>query len=88
MANRTRNTDTQKNRSKQNTKKATAPVAKTDSVGTTKVLYQKMGDRWFAFSMIEEEVFVGSISQKEIDRLEAQKIDQRRLRRSSRTGNA
>ena len=31
------------------------------------VLYQKMGDRWFAFSLIDDEVFMGSISQKEID---------------------
>lgn len=37
---------------------------------TVKVLYQKMGDRWFAFSEVEDEVFVGSISQEEIDYLE------------------
>lgn len=36
------------------------------------VLYQKMGDRWFAFSVVQGEVFMGSISQEEIDRLEAQ----------------
>ena len=35
------------------------------------VLYQKMGSRWFAFSIVEGEVFMGSISQEEIDRLEA-----------------
>ena len=34
---------------------------------TVEVLYQKMGDRWFAFSLIGDEVFVGSISQSEID---------------------
>lgn len=28
------------------------------------VLYQKMGDRWFAFSLVGEEVFVGSISEE------------------------
>lgn len=38
---------------------------------TVEVLYQKMGDRWFAFSMIDNEVFVGSISQEQIDALEA-----------------
>lgn len=37
---------------------------------TVEVLYQKMGDRWFAFSVMGEEVFVGSISQEEIDTLE------------------
>ena len=36
------------------------------------VLYQKMGNRWFAFSVVEGEVFIGSITQEEIDRLEAQ----------------
>ncbi len=34
---------------------------------TVEVLYQKMGDRWFAFSLINDELFVGSISQMEID---------------------
>jgi hypothetical protein len=34
---------------------------------TVEVLYQKLGDRWFAFSMIDDEVFVGSIKQSEID---------------------
>ena len=38
---------------------------------TVEVLYQKMGDRWFAFSLIGDEVFVGSISQDEINALEA-----------------
>ena len=34
---------------------------------TVEVLYQKLGDRWFAFSMIDDEVFVGSIKQSDID---------------------
>jgi hypothetical protein len=38
---------------------------------TVEVLYQKMGNRWFAFSHIDGEIFVGSISQEEIDALEA-----------------
>jgi hypothetical protein len=33
---------------------------------TVEVLYQKMGDRWFAFSLINDEVFVGSIPASEI----------------------
>jgi hypothetical protein len=45
-----------------------APKSAKDS--TVEVLYQKMGDRWFAFSLIGEEVFVGSISQEEIDAAE------------------
>ena len=34
---------------------------------TVDVLYQKMGDRWYAFSLVGEEVFVGSVSQDEIN---------------------
>jgi hypothetical protein len=30
-----------------------------------------MGDRWFAFSMIDDEVFFGSITQDAIDQAEA-----------------
>lgn len=33
---------------------------------TVEVLYQKMGDRWYAFSMVDGEVFVGSLSEEEI----------------------
>lgn len=45
------------------------PTKKTDSVHeeSIEVLYQKMGDRWFAFSLIDDEVFVGSVSQDVID---------------------
>jgi hypothetical protein len=35
------------------------------------VLYQKMGNRWFAFSVVSGEVFMGSITQEEIDVLDA-----------------
>lgn len=31
------------------------------------VLYQKMGNRWFAFSLVGDEVYVGSITQSEIE---------------------
>jgi hypothetical protein len=34
--------------------------------GTVEVLYQKMGDRWFAFSLVGDEVFVGSLTEEEI----------------------
>jgi hypothetical protein len=34
---------------------------------TVEVLYQKLGGRWFAFSLVDDEVFVGSVSQEEID---------------------
>jgi hypothetical protein len=39
----------------------------TETVKTVDVLYQKMGDRWYAFSLVDEEVFVGSVSQAEIN---------------------
>ena len=50
----------QKNHSEAKTKNANAQ-------STVEVLYQKMGDRWFAFSLIDGEVFVGSVTQDEID---------------------
>ena len=34
---------------------------------TVEVLYQRMGDRWYAFSLIDDEVFVGSISIQELE---------------------
>ena len=40
---------------------------------TVQVLYQKMGDRWFAFSLIGSEVFMGSISQSAIDHADLSK---------------
>jgi hypothetical protein len=33
---------------------------------TVEVLYQKLGDRWFAFSLIDDEVFFGSIDPQSI----------------------
>ncbi|MBL7715611.1 MAG: hypothetical protein JNL01_09100 [Bdellovibrionales bacterium] len=35
--------------------------------GTVEVLYQKLGDRWFAFSVVNDEVFVGSLTPEEIE---------------------
>ena len=55
-----------KNQKGLNQKKAQKKMSSTDTV---EVLYQKMGDRWFAFSMKDDEVFVGSISQEEIDQI-------------------
>lgn len=39
---------------------------------SVEVLYQKLGDRWFAFSMIEGEVFVGSLTAEELEAKAAQ----------------
>ena len=38
-----------------------------DSVKMVDVLYQKMGDRWYAFSLVGEDVFVGSVSQADVN---------------------
>lgn len=58
-------------------------TAQTTADGTVEVLYQKMGDRWFAFSLIDDEVFVGSITQEEIDQSEKKKTPLHRI-----TGNS
>ena len=60
------------NRNTTNAKKTNATPAahgvETLSSGeTVDVLYQKMGNRWFAFSLIDDEVFVGSLSEEEIN---------------------
>ena len=55
------------------TKSESQEQAQTQSKGAdaeVEVLYQKMGDRWFAFSLVDDEVFVGSITQEEIDAAE------------------
>ena len=54
-----------KNMNKVNKSPAQKSSIKKDQ--TVEVLYQKMGDRWFAFSMIDDEIFVGSIAQSEVD---------------------
>jgi len=43
------------------------------------VLYQKMGDRWFAFSLIDDEVFVGSIDQNKINESASRLSDKKRI---------
>lgn len=42
------------------------------------VLYQRMGDRWFAFSLVDDEVFFGSISPEEIAALDRGETPQSR----------
>lgn len=41
-----------------------------NSDGTVEVLYQKLGDRWFAFSVLNDEVFIGSLTPEEIEGLQ------------------
>jgi hypothetical protein len=65
-------------------KTETQTTTQTNADGTVEVLYQKMGDRWFAFSLINDEVFVGSITQTEID--SAEKTDLMKLHPT--TGNS
>jgi hypothetical protein len=31
------------------------------------VLYQRLGDRWFAFSLVDDEVFFGSVPAEALD---------------------
>lgn len=33
---------------------------------TVEVLYQRLGNKWFAFSLIDDEVFVGSVPEEAI----------------------
>jgi hypothetical protein len=52
-------------------KKTNEKKIKTDSAyditdTTVEVLYQRLGDKWFAFSMMDDEVVFGSISADEL----------------------
>lgn len=53
-------------RTQQKTKVQKSPQTP-DNKEFVEVLYQKMGDRWFAFSLVEGEIFMGSIPQSELD---------------------
>jgi hypothetical protein len=71
--NTTQKTTQKSTKSARNSKKTALNTAKEGA--NVEVLYQKMGDRWFAFSVVDGEVFIGSIAQDkidEIDRLEAE----------------
>jgi hypothetical protein len=39
------------------------------------VLYQKLGDRWFAFSIIGDEVFMAPISEDQIDSIRKEEMN-------------
>jgi len=39
---------------------------------TVEVLYQRLGSKWYAFSLVNDEVFFGSLSPEEISAQEAE----------------
>jgi hypothetical protein len=58
--------------SNQNTQGANAHSVNNEAAArngeqTSEVLYQKLGNKWFAFSLIDNEVFVGSLSEDELN---------------------
>ena len=50
---------------------------------SVEVLYQKLGSRWFAFSLVENEVFVGSVDEQEV--LEGKNIFPKSFRKNPRS---
>lgn len=48
------------------------------------VLYQKLGENWFAFSLIDDEVFMSPVSE---DKIEEIKKDQNTTRSNPRNEN-
>jgi hypothetical protein len=52
------------------------------------VLYQRMGDRWFAFSLIDDEVFVGSITPEELEEKTASSDKHRHTKVYREAGNS
>ena len=69
-----RNTEKTQNLNNENTDaQREQNIARHATVETTsEVLYQKMGNRWFAFSLIDDEIYVGSITQDEVDAANSQ----------------
>ncbi|MFZ9594711.1 MAG: hypothetical protein ACO3A2_01390 [Bdellovibrionia bacterium] len=68
---KTKKNQGQDKRSKKNRIASQSKPIQTDSVTDNpqevEVLYQKLGDRWFAFSLLDDEVFFGSIHPVELD---------------------
>lgn len=50
--------------SKKNPNTEEKKINKTDEA---EILYQKLGDRWYAFSVIDDEVYIGSIPDAQLD---------------------
>ena len=44
-------------------------AAQVNSEKEVDVLYQKLGDQWFAFSIVEDEVFMSPVSQDQINEI-------------------
>ena len=40
------------------------------AVAEVEVLYQRLGERWYAFSLIGDEVFVGQVDPNQIEQVE------------------
>jgi hypothetical protein len=51
------------------------------------VLYQKLGDNWFAFSLIDDEVFMSPVSEDKIAEIKNDKIAFTQIRMDSENGN-
>jgi hypothetical protein len=58
---------------------ATAQSETSTSDRTVEVLYQKMGERWFAFSLIDDEVFFGSLHPSEVSEAEVPQAKSKKL---------
>lgn len=46
-----------------------------DTSQTVEVLYQKIGNRWFAFALDGDDVFVGSLTEEEIHAANGESIE-------------
>ncbi len=67
---------TTKNRTRTVTE-TSAKSAATDQTGFVDVLYQRMGDRWYAFSLVDDEVFFAPVDQELIDNGTIQPMSER-----------
>jgi hypothetical protein len=64
----------------QRTANSTNESASEGSAASAETLYQRLGDKWYASSLIDDEVFVGSISTQEINENDGQPHEIRAVR--------
>ena len=79
------NTDTQNTNTENNTNKnadteafsttATGATSKSHKDQEVEVLYQKLGGQWYAFSMIDDEVFMAPVAEEKIDEIRRENDD-------------
>ncbi len=60
-----------RNTEKKRSTKKSGSAASVGATDTVEVLYQRLGDRWFAFSVVGDEVFFSEVPEDAIEAVDA-----------------